>query len=909
MILLKKTAILFLTLLILSAGCFFNISFATEDNEYIEARDTLQAIGILNSSYDEMGESVSRMDFLRLCVKAYSLSNDTAKDDFEFIDYARKLKIISADGDVRENDPITYPEAIAMALRTIGYDDSIISKSGGYPDGYISTAANIGLSDGLERLYGEASKRDIAVLAYNMINTPMMIKDEKVTTAKGGETLLSKRHIYSVEGKLTANPITSLTGIDGVGDNKFVVEDSGKNKYICEMDNIDDFMEYIGYKVKILYKQENDVCSVLRLGIANNLDVLEIDGDDIDEFDTATRSMRYTAGNTKKLNKLSIPKDISVIYNFKFSEDNEEVYDLIKKSISHVGNLNIDKIKFIDYNNDSKYDTMYVEMYQNYIFSGMIEDGYIADKYTGSNFNSDGGKNTVKIHNQEGKKMSFSELEDKNVLSVKESLGEEKFINITVLTDNFSGVVTSKSDKKSVEVGSKSYDIANSSVQSKLIESVKCGLRYTYYTDIKGKVAYLEPDNSNLQVGYVTNSYYNAGEGNVYFTIYTYEDYEEPVEKSSEEDGGETNVEEVKISKRVRKLDLKGAQRMKVNSASINISSYNFKPLEFNLVSYKTDKNGDLKEINAASSERKANTLSFTRLETGKDRSDAMVCADDLSMLCSSFKDLCINYDENTVILFVPFDKQAMDNCGDNITVGTRNDLKLYHYYYADGFSLEDKALASDVMCVYYDEITPASGLDRADTYIVGDIYTELSDSEEDVAAFEGYPLSGDLKNYMPEKVRMNSMNIYDYDTGNPITLNSGDIIRVFRNSHGDGMYVSKLYDYETNGYQKYEYISSRVQAKVTIGIPYDSSGNYIRFIEKSLDASIDNAEVYQAIEAKNVEGTVKTYVYDISSGRTEIRQATVGDIKTYLSYGGDCSNVFIYSTNRTPNRIVIYNK
>ena len=70
--------------------------------------------------------------------------------NYDAVYLARSEKIINGNGDgtFAPNNPITYEEAIKMLVCALGYAP-MAEKKGGYPDGYVSVAEEIGLTEGL----------------------------------------------------------------------------------------------------------------------------------------------------------------------------------------------------------------------------------------------------------------------------------------------------------------------------------------------------------------------------------------------------------------------------------------------------------------------------------------------------------------------------------------------------------------------------------------------------------------------------------------------------------------------------------------------------------------------------------------------------------------------------------------
>lgn len=64
-------------------------------------------------------------------------------------------------------DDVTYEQATAMIIRTLGYENEA-NDAGGYPDGHLSIAQSFGLLEGIEASNGTPLNRaSVAIMVYN----------------------------------------------------------------------------------------------------------------------------------------------------------------------------------------------------------------------------------------------------------------------------------------------------------------------------------------------------------------------------------------------------------------------------------------------------------------------------------------------------------------------------------------------------------------------------------------------------------------------------------------------------------------------------------------------------------------------------------------------------------------------
>ena len=79
------------------------------------------------------------------------------------------------DGTFRPDETITYTEAVKMIMDILNYS-FVAEENGGYPNGYMSAAGWIALSEGVELVYSaEVTREDLAVLIDNALDAPIMV--------------------------------------------------------------------------------------------------------------------------------------------------------------------------------------------------------------------------------------------------------------------------------------------------------------------------------------------------------------------------------------------------------------------------------------------------------------------------------------------------------------------------------------------------------------------------------------------------------------------------------------------------------------------------------------------------------------------------------------------------------------
>lgn len=203
------------------------------DPNVAESADLLRLLGIVNgtggTSFRPQG-TLTRAEFSKMAVelvgeggKAASQMNRTIFRDVPSTHWARgyihvaaqattgenaKAPLIRGDGAgyFRPNEAITFAEATTILMRVLGYSDDTVGFGSAWYDGYLSTAAQIGLTDGVSAApLSSITRGDAAVLFANAIyTTPRNGKDVFLVTSLGG-SITESQLVLEVKGQATSD--------------------------------------------------------------------------------------------------------------------------------------------------------------------------------------------------------------------------------------------------------------------------------------------------------------------------------------------------------------------------------------------------------------------------------------------------------------------------------------------------------------------------------------------------------------------------------------------------------------------------------------------------------------------------------------------------------------------------------
>jgi len=226
-----------------------DFSDVADTAEYKQAIDELYALGIMNGYEDgtiKPENNITRAEVTKLVVATMGPSYTEAAVgatgvDTQFTDVpgshwasgyiatgvANSFINGMGDGTFAPEENVTYAQIVKMITAAMGYT-SICERNGGYPNGYLTTAASIGVTKGVNIVGADTvvTRGQVAMLLDNALNIPIVgitgyeedattgkliaktdIMDEisQYGDAKDYKTLLTENHeAFKVKGRVTA---------------------------------------------------------------------------------------------------------------------------------------------------------------------------------------------------------------------------------------------------------------------------------------------------------------------------------------------------------------------------------------------------------------------------------------------------------------------------------------------------------------------------------------------------------------------------------------------------------------------------------------------------------------------------------------------------------------------------------
>ena len=404
---------------------------------------------------------------------------------FEAIKHSVNAGYLSlySDGTFKPDEYVTNLQAIKAFVRLLGYDVKV-QTGGGELNAYLLVANEIRLLGGVSIAnYNESIKKEVlAKLVNSALSIDLFVinsvGDNFTYTKAQGKTLLTERHeIFKINGRVTANEVTSIKGGD-LPIKKYVLIDDVN--YSVGTTNASDLL---GYYVTVYYRQqENDSKkTIMHIAKRETTEVLKVDAKDISGF--SNRSFSYYEND--KIRTISVSNSVSIIYNGKLRTtalaDSEFVP--MNGSVTFMGEA-------------GKYDLVIINSYRTMVV------GYVdAVNYTVYDKLNPGNKLVVDEETliyRDGKASSINEIREYTILSYSDADPQNHFYTLYAssksVTGKLSSLTLSASSNEETQFGidEKEYYVSREAKykQPGAVFDTAMGDVAKFYFDYFGKIYY-----------------------------------------------------------------------------------------------------------------------------------------------------------------------------------------------------------------------------------------------------------------------------------------------------------------------------------------------------------------------------------------------------------------------------------
>lgn len=540
-------AFIFATALPSGALMFSDVTASTS---YREAIITLSTIGLLKGYEDgtfKPENTITRAEFTVMVTRALAVDSLKTNGD-AFSDtqthYAKNniytaydMGIINGmgDGTFRPDAPVTYNQAVKMIVCMLGYGSNG-EANGGYPDGYIKIASQLGIT-GTIPMAGEtpAPRGVVSQLIYNSlevkIQNKIILSDGTPSYAETSETLMEGRlQMYKIKGTVTgvADSLTEQCNAKLIEGEMAIL--SGKDTYLFDYTKFfkttSEAKEYLGYYVTAYYKKggPGDLEYIIAIdGESRRNDTLIIKSSDITECDGTSLRYENDRGRTKYM-KIA-DSGVSVIYNGKsidaFPEtidgvEYENIYGVIKALLSpDSGSFIYGDIKIVDTGSDSTADIITINDYDIYVASKAptVSDYRVTDKIKSGKYiildpTDSSYELSIKKNNAD---LAVTSIKANDIVMYAPSLDSKKR-SVVVCDTKVTGKISSfDPSENEIKIDDKIYKIDDDLIDYlNDKDEFSAGMTGTFNVDTFGKIFFCTVQQSNTGTyGYLTNVTYD----------------------------------------------------------------------------------------------------------------------------------------------------------------------------------------------------------------------------------------------------------------------------------------------------------------------------------------------------------------------------------------------------------------
>lgn len=399
---------------------------------------------------------------------------------------------------------VYYAEGVKTIIKLLGYDVRA-ELAGGYPNGHISIAAELGVLSGISyQVNGEMTREDVARMIYNSLNVDLLQLKSYGETKKyeviRGESLLTKvLELQKAKGQMTANQSTTLTTSDNVGRNNVQVD--GQIFRLTKATS--NAGEYIGRFVELYYKENknSDINELVYITLSKDDESITISAENISGY--SNNEILYFDDNSNRILRENIVPGSPMIYNgMALSAYDEDTFDI------QYGNVTLVK-------KDGKYNQIILKDYTTMYVGAVDKDKFLvynksADSDASTNdenitLDTGNTKENIKIVSAQGEALDFGDISSGSVLTVAQNgINKEVIVTTNTVKMKVSELSIDGDSEAYIKEDNKIYKFSREYVKSGGRADAKVGDRVTLHLDAFGGVAWITLDeDGNMKTAFL----------------------------------------------------------------------------------------------------------------------------------------------------------------------------------------------------------------------------------------------------------------------------------------------------------------------------------------------------------------------------------------------------------------------
>ncbi len=887
---------LLLVLLIIS-GCMASPVWARteysdiEGHKYSKAIGVLSGIGIIEGRGDNIfapDDNITRAEFVKIVLGACGLLEsvspnisssfgDTAGHWAEsYIAFAESLGYVNgnSDGTFAPDKNVTLEQAAKLLVKITGFG-IVADNNGGYPLGYVSTAASKGMLykvDGREE--EKLTRGQVAQLIYNTMQVPMMLYDgTSYHDGNKNDTLMSRLLCMDDTGIVTKVYYTGIDSTVGTG---------RQDRVEITVDNVI-YQMYVGdTNAEILpgcevdftavrNSRDSDEYTLVYINPTSRSTILELTDEELNSLNLAEKEYAYSISDTGKIQKARLDNNVKVIYNNQYLDNPDETDMLPKNGF----------VRLVENDGDNRYDVVFVYDYENYVIASSSTDYNIMSIYFKSGGSTSLGKveieknpyadNAIVYYNDKyvtTEELFETEINKWTVASVARNKNHD-VTEIRLSTKSVTGTVECMQENNGVN----EYQISGEwyITAAEFNKSLKLREKYTLVIAYNNKITEINTDTEILTSNYalllncIMDNKINSKE-RVSFKLILAD--------------GETKW-------------LIGAEKVKINNnSSKRLTSSDLAQLPSNsLIIYTQNSNGEITKIETADSNNVCMTTNGY-IDYGDEETFTLNASTNLYFKNSQPATLGGDVKVNEATLV--FDVSSTDD----EEWGTGN-ISLFNsetVYTVDIYDI-DRFKRAKVVVNYGPAVEQRDLVPWGNSPVVIRKLINVYDGDEVVTVLNG------MQDGHEFEMKLKSDNVCDEERENYlIDLKPGSVVQIKKNILNEIVSIRKLYRapsrtsiYETLGSKNWEGADYSVKLHTGYGMCVDIDDD-IMTVAYRLDGKISAYSISQA------------NIYVFYSKSKILEKGTVRDVKPASSYGyDDCTRVFLRMEKDDVKDIVIY--
>lgn len=393
------------------------------------------------------------------------------------------------DGTFGPEDPVTLEQACKMVLECMGYG-ILAAENGGYPAGYIATAAQYGLTRDITlETTAPLPRGDAAMLLAQALDVDLIEREYGSDTyaRQPGVTLRTKLceqlDLEQKEGIVTANSYTSLQGSTGMVEGRIAIDGEVYRVGQTGLDNL------LGYRVEYYASTSGSGATSLYSiqPAANRNQMVSFLPEEIDEIQADAFSVFQEGSGRATEYQLDLP--VQTVYNGKYMPDaGREDWDIQNG-----------RIRLLDNDGDEQYELVFVDEIETYLVGSVDAEkelinlntfsSQVPNQFDGKTYiDCQGTDPLVRFCNVDGEALELADIAPMQLIGVLQSEDGE-LVTVISGTAPFDGTVDAVDETEAeVVIDGESYDLAKNDQGVPLLE-LNPGDEGRFWLDVMGRVA------------------------------------------------------------------------------------------------------------------------------------------------------------------------------------------------------------------------------------------------------------------------------------------------------------------------------------------------------------------------------------------------------------------------------------